>query len=122
MNTNSTDRVLLPLPGIGTLALTRDQFETALKAGQDLAMCRIPVASGPVVSAGKTESELLDAEQLQAKTGIPSSWWMTQARERRIPFRKLGRRVRFAFDEVMACEAYKRRALSGEELQSAMRR
>jgi hypothetical protein len=105
------DRVFIAFPGLGALALTREQFEAALNAGRELAA--MPV-SGPPPSLPPSgnEPDLLDAEQLEEKTGVPKSWWMTQARERRIPFRKIGRRVRFAFDEVLACEAFKRHALS----------
>jgi len=39
---------------------------------------------------------------------VEKSWFASAARERRIPFRKLGRYVRFSFQEVMECEAVRR--------------
>lgn len=93
-----SDRIVIPLPGLGTLELPREVFEQHLIRPADA------VPAAPAV-------ELLDADQLEQRTGIPSSWWMTQARERRIPFRKLGRYVRFDLAEVMACAAYRRRAV-----------
>jgi hypothetical protein len=92
-----SEHILIPLPGLGTLALPRDVFEQHLVK--------------PAHEIASPTSELMDADSLEARTGIPASWWMTQARERRVPFRKMGRYVRFDVAEVMSCEAYKRRAL-----------
>jgi hypothetical protein len=96
-----SERILIPLPGLGTLALPREVFEAHL-------------LKPPTVTV-KSPSELVDADELQARTGIPASWWMTQARERRLPFRKMGRYVRFDVAEIMACDAYQRRALGDGE-------
>lgn len=93
------DAVLIPLPGIGTLDLPREVFERHLVREQ---RCE---TAAPVV-------ELVDAAQLEARTGVPASWWLSQARERRVPCRKIGRRVRFDPAEVVACEAFQRRALT----------
>src|SRR5215472_6917885 len=41
----------------------------------------------------------------EGPTLVEKSWFASAARERRIPFRKLGRYVRFSFQEVMECEA-----------------
>lgn len=99
--------VLIPLPGLGTLALPRDVFERHLVRHEQ-------VQSTPAAAA-----ELLDADQLEERTGIPASWWMTQARERRVPFHKFGRYVRFDLAEVMECDAYRRRAVddAGQPIQ-----
>jgi hypothetical protein len=94
------DRIVLPLPGIGTLELPADIYEQHLVR-----------ATAAVPAARETESELVDAEQLEERTRIPASWWMSQARERRIPFRKFGKYVRFNLEEVLACDAYQRRAV-----------
>lgn len=96
-----SEHILIPLPGLGTLALPREVFEEHLLK--------------PSTATAKSPSELVDADELQARTGIPASWWMTQARERRLPFRKMGRYVRFDIAEVMSCDAYKRRALGSGE-------
>jgi hypothetical protein len=103
-----SDSVIIPLPGLGTLELPRDVFERHLLR---------PALTAP---ASTLADELLSAEQMEGRTGIAASWWMTQARERRIPFHKLGRYVRFSFREVTACDAYKRRAIddTGHRVQS----
>lgn len=100
-----SDRVVIPLPGLGTLELPREVFEQHLIR--------------PSESAPTKQVELVDADQLEERTRIPASWWMTQARERRIPFRKLGRYVRFDLAEVMECDAYRRRAVddTGQPIQ-----
>jgi hypothetical protein len=99
-----SDIVLIPFPGIGTLAMTREQFQAALSAGHELG-----TASARATPAPSAVDELVDAQQLEQETGVPQSWWMAQARGRRIPYRKIGRRVRFVFDEVVRCEAFLRR-------------
>ena len=68
------EHILIPLPGLGASALPRDVFEQHLLKPGDA-----------VVSPA---SELVDADGLEARTGIPASWWMTQARERRCHFEK----------------------------------
>jgi hypothetical protein len=97
------DRVLIPLPGIGTLELTAAAYAAALR----------PMTPPEAVS---NAHELKSAEELEAATGVPASWFATQARERRIPFRKLGRYVRFDLEEVLACKALQRRAIPNGEL------
>jgi hypothetical protein len=64
-------------------------------------------AAGPITAVAK----LVSANDLSDRTGIPASWFEAQARERRIPFRKIGRYVRFDFEEILACDAFQRRAV-----------
>lgn len=92
-----TDRIVIPLPGFGSLELPRELFELHLVRD---------AAPSPIVAA-----EVIDADELESRTGIPASWWMSQARERRVPFHKFGRYVRFNLAEVLACETYRRRDL-----------
>lgn len=99
-----TDLVLIPFPGLGTLAMTREQFDAALSAGSTLSPSAIDSQSSP------STEELVDASVLEARTGVPASWWMAQARCGRIPFRKIGRRVRFDAHEVLNSSAFLRRS------------
>ena len=103
------DRVLIPF-GDRLLALTPETFREALDAGSAL------VPSPRTPAAPDATTKLLSADELEERTGIPASWFATQARERRIPFHKLGRYVRFSFEEVMACEAFRRRAIPPGEM------
>jgi hypothetical protein len=86
--------------------MARAEFEAALAAGRALMPSS---ASAPPASAQTpcSDPQLLDAEQLEAVTGVPATWWMAAARSRRIPFRRIGRRVRFVLDEIIACERFK---------------
>jgi hypothetical protein len=102
------DRVLIPF-GDRLLALTPETFREALEAGSAL----VPSSRA---AAPDAPAKLVSAEDLEERTGIPASWFATQARERRIPFHKLGRYVRFSFEEVMACDAFRRRAIPPGEM------
>src|SRR5437764_10397055 len=103
------DRVLVALPDGRWLALAPEAFREALAEGAQLSV--VP-ATSPAAAAPK----LVSAEDMEAATGVPASWFASQARERRIPFRKLGRYVRFNPEEVMACEALQRRAVAPGQL------
>jgi hypothetical protein len=102
------DLVLIPFPGLGTLVLSRDQFTAALAAGRTLETQAPAVPEN--IPSHAAEEGLVDAECLAERTGVPKSWWMAQARNRRIPFRKIGRRVRFDPKEVLESTTFRRRA------------
>jgi hypothetical protein len=89
-----TDRVLIPLPDGRWLGLTPEQFAEAEQSGRESGPA--PPTDAPVVS----HDELLTAEQLEARTNVPASWWEQAARERRVPHARIGRYVRFRFAEV----------------------
>jgi excisionase family DNA binding protein len=86
------DRVLIPLPGVGTLALDRESFAAALAAGAEM------IAAAPS-TACETEP-LLDAEELAAALHVPVTWIEQAARELRIPSMEFGRWRRFKRSEV----------------------
>jgi excisionase family DNA binding protein len=87
--------VLIPLPGIGTLALNREVYEDALAAGRDLS-----AAPGP--SAAPGDEPLVDADQLASSLGVPVTWIESAARQGRIPSLEFGRWRRFRRSEVEA--------------------
>jgi excisionase family DNA binding protein len=89
-----TDRVIIPLPGVGTLALDRDTFTTALVAGAEM-------AAAPAPPTASTEP-LLDADQAAAQMNVSARWLEDSARARIIPHHKLGRFIRFKVSEVAA--------------------
>lgn len=96
------DHVLVVVPGLGPIALTPDALRTARAKGREL------LGEEPAAFVG-TAPVLLDADQLEKRTGIPASWWMSQARERRVPHQRIGRRVRFDLADVMASDAVRKR-------------
>src|SRR5882762_9887662 len=89
------DRVPIPLPGIGTLALEREAYEEALSSGRDL-------NGAPGASAAASGEPLVDADQLAAALGVPVTWIETAARQGRIPSLEFGRWRRFRRSEVEA--------------------
>jgi hypothetical protein len=88
-----SDRVLIPLPGVGTLELPRDVYERCLRP------IAAPAAQAPAAPQ-KAGSELLDAKGVAAALSLPVSWIREKARQRAIPSEKAGRYVRFNLPAV----------------------
>jgi hypothetical protein len=82
-----TNTVLIPLPGIGTLALSREAFEAALAEGSKA----MPV---PARTAAD-EEPWLTAEQLGAAMSLPPSWLERAGLNGRVPSITAGRWRRF---------------------------
>lgn len=97
------ERVLIPLPGVGTLLLDGDTYRRALEEGAKLN----PIA----VSAIDQNEPLLSSRQLAEICQIPVTWIEEQAREGNIPSLPFGRRRRFRRSEVEA--AIKQRNANG---------
>jgi hypothetical protein len=91
--------IVIPLPGFGTLRLPREVFEQHLQCA--------PISP----AAEAAPRKLIDAEQLEEITGVPATWWASQARERRLPFHKFGKYVRFDINEVFESDEFKRPAV-----------
>lgn len=90
-----TERVLIPLPGIGTLALDAEVYRAALAEGGRQEA--VPHGSGE-----NGAEPLLDAEQLAAALSIPASWLEQAALTGKIPSLTFGRWRRFRRSEVEA--------------------
>jgi hypothetical protein len=90
------DLVLIPLPGVGTLALDRETFAAALAAGAELTATAAP---SPTAS---TAEPLLDADQAAAQMNVTARWLEDSARAGIIPHVKLGRFIRFRVSEIAA--------------------
>jgi excisionase family DNA binding protein len=101
------DRVVIPLPGIGTLALSREVFEEALAAGRDL-------IAAPSASPAPSNEPLVDADQLAAELGVPVTWLEAAARQGRIPSIEFGRWRRFRRSEVEAAVRSERSESEGK--------
>lgn len=88
--------VLIPLPGVGTLELTRAAYEAALR----------PIAAAPA-TAGATPSDqpagqLVNAKALAAQLSLPVSCVYEYARSEKIPCVRAGKHVRFSPAAVLA--------------------
>ena len=77
------------------LALEAEAYQAALAEGSRL-------CAGAAVSRDPPDEPLLDAEQLAAALGIPSTWLEQKARESAIPSYEFGRWRRFRRSEVEA--------------------
>jgi excisionase family DNA binding protein len=97
----SGDRVLIPVPGVGTLALELDAYRKALAEGAALV--------GAPMTAVAAEEPALDAEQLASALSLPVTWIEQAAREQRIPSIQAGRWRRFKRSAVEAALAANRK-------------
>ncbi len=88
------DCILIPIPNLGCLALTREEFETALTEG-----AKRKGLVAPSIST-ETPEALLDADQAGAQLGITSRWLEDSARAGIVPHYKLGRFLRFRVSEI----------------------
>lgn len=100
-----TDLVIVAL-GAQCLALTQDQFREALERGRELIE---GITATPSGANGDAPEHLLTAEGMEALTQVPASWFLEQARRGELPHHKLGKYVRFRFDEVLACSRFRER-------------
>lgn len=87
-------RVLIPLPGVGTLALDEETYRRALEEGAKLNPAR-EIISDP-------DERLLDSQQLAEILQVPVTWIEQQAREGNIPSLPCGRRRRYRRSAVEA--------------------
>ncbi len=92
---------LIPVPfGPGYLWLTAEEVARAA--------ARSPVGAslGSQGSAGSGappwDEPLLTSQQLADKTGVPDTWWEQAAREKRVPFLRAGKYLRFRLTDVLA--------------------
>jgi excisionase family DNA binding protein len=86
------DRVVIPLAGIGTLELTREAYEAALRPIQ------APKPSEPAPAA----TELVTAKALARQLSLPLSCVYEYAKAGRIPCVRAGKHVRFNPAGVLA--------------------
>jgi hypothetical protein len=90
-----TDTVLIPFGG-AWLALTPEQFQAAVARAAEL----VPAAKAE--QGAPAAAEILDAEGMEARTGVPASWWLEQARKGTVPHIRAGKYVRFELGTVLA--------------------
>jgi hypothetical protein len=93
---NNEPAVLIPI-GSTWLALSLLQFREALDHGQEIARPTQESQQTPVTA----EDRVLDAQGMEAATGVPATWFLDQARRRKIPHMRAGKYVRFHLGEVL---------------------
>jgi len=89
------DRVLIPLPGIGTLALDGETYQAALAAGATL-------NAAPCASPATTEPVFVDAAAMARLTNTSASWWESAARDSDCPSLFIGKVRRFKVADCLA--------------------
>jgi excisionase family DNA binding protein len=87
-----TDRIIIPLPGIGTLELTREAYEAALR----------PLHAAASVAADATAAKLVNAQAIAELLSLPVSCVYEYAKAGRIPCVRAGKHVRFDAAAVRA--------------------
>jgi hypothetical protein len=92
VNGSNFGMVLIPLPGIGTLALSGDAYRAALAAGAEMTA---GVAPSPTAAEA-----LLDADQAATQLSVTARWLEDSARAGIIPHIKLGKFTRFRVSEI----------------------
>lgn len=91
------DRVLIPLPGIGTLALSGEAYQAALEEGARA------IAARPSVQTSAHDPEpLLNAGELARALSLPKSCVYEKARTGEFPSVRVGKHVRFRRSAVLA--------------------
>jgi len=91
-----TDRVLIPLPGIGTLALDGEVYQAALAEGARL--------NGPPAPSSEASAHpmFVDAAEMARLTNTAATWWESAARESDCPSVFIGKVRRFKVSECLA--------------------
>lgn len=92
-----SDRVLIPLPGIGTLALSAEAYHAALAEG-----ARLNAAAPGAPQAATDDEPLLDASELARALHLPKSCVYEKAKTREFPSVRVGKHVRFRRSAVLA--------------------
>ena len=87
-------RVLIPLPGVGTLALDEEAYRRALEEGAKFNPLPEPTTD--------PNERYLDSQQLADILQVPVTWIEQQAREGNIPSLPCGRRRRYRRSAVEA--------------------
>ena len=99
-----TDLVLVPF-GDRFLGLTCEEFKAALERGR--------VLDGTTATSsganGDAPEDLCTAEEMEERTKVGATWFLEQARLGRVPHHRLGKYVRFRFDEVLVCSRFRER-------------
>lgn len=89
-----SDLVLIPIPGIGVLALNRDVFQQALADGAAFTSTAEPARAAAV-------EPLLDSRQLGELLGVGDTLLEQMAKDGRIPSVRIGKYLRFETREVI---------------------
>lgn len=88
-----TDRVLIPLPGIGTLAMSREVFAAALVDGSKA--IETQSVHFHLAAATPAGEPLISAAELAAALSLPKTWIEQRTRRGELPCIRAGRWIRY---------------------------
>ncbi len=86
-----TDRRLVVIPGVGTLDLTEEVYQAALR----------PIAAATPTVHPQASNLLVTAKEMGRLTDKAASWWLAAARRTDCPVVRLGSAVRFEPEKAM---------------------
>jgi hypothetical protein len=86
-------QVLIPY-GTRMLVLSSETLQKALADGDAL-------AGSATTAPAATADLVLDVDGMEARTGIPASWWAEAARKDIVPHIRAGKYVRFRLSEAL---------------------
>jgi hypothetical protein len=110
-----SDRIVIPVPGVGVLALDREAFAAALAAGAEMM-----AASAPSPATRTAAPLYVNAEEMARLTDTAPSWWEASARDLDCPSVFIGRVRRFKVSDCLLwLEDMQERAPDGRALRCA---
>ena len=86
-----TDRVIIPIPGVGTIVLDADSYQAALRP-----------ATMPSSEVKAQPQLLVDAAKLGELTSTSASWWEAAARDSDCPSVFVGKYRRFSIADCLS--------------------
>src|SRR5262245_49161001 len=95
MNRNPERVLILVDTSLGWLALAQEALSTALRHARTLLATAIRSGHGETCEPVAPNEHLVDAHKAADALGVKPSWLLQRARERRIPFVRVGKYVRF---------------------------
>ena len=85
---------------LGVLCLSKEEIEKALERAGEYYVAFGSVSGQSPEFVERGAEKILDAEAAGEVLGVPPSWLLQRARERRIPFVQLGKYVRFDVERI----------------------
>ena len=87
--------IVLPTP-VGVIALTLEELEASKERVSSAGIVGTPKSYEPTVS----QLKLLSADAIARQFDMEATWFLTRARENRLPHVRLGKYVRFDPNEI----------------------
>jgi hypothetical protein len=100
-----TESLVIVAFGDRFLGFTGEEFKAGLERGREL----VGTTATPPGANGDASEYLCTAEEMEERTKVKAAWYLEEARLRRVPHHRLGKYVRFKFDEILVCSRVRER-------------